>query len=249
MKALKRICLVWMIAFIAAIVKTSNTEWIDNPVVLLIGFLTSGLLWGILDIWGTSDMDEYIKKDDVLNLLRKNSITKKITFADGVSIYDSVKNIPTVDVAPRKGNDVPRYIKLPQPEYLPPTAEELEQFAANLYQSPIEIIMQEMHTQFDDEVFKATQTYGINVDKNELIKALEYDRDQYNKGFADGSRIDTTAIRAEVAREIFEEIEELFRQHKEGGYYLDGTWFPERLDLYTEDAFAELKNKYAEVQK
>jgi hypothetical protein len=53
-------------------------------------------------------------------------------------------------------------------------------------------------------------------------------------------------LRAEVAREIFEEIEELFRQHKEGGYYLNGAWFPERLDLYTEDAFEELKNKYAE---
>ena len=55
--------------------------------------------------------------------------------------------------------------------------------------------------------------------------------------------------RAEVAREIFEEIEELFRQHKEGGYYLNGAWFPERLDLYTEDAFAELKKKYTEGQK
>jgi hypothetical protein len=52
-------------------------------------------------------------------------------------------------------------------------------------------------------------------------------------------------LRAEMVREIFEEIEELFRQHKEGGYYLNGAWFPERLDLYTEDAFEELKKKYA----
>ncbi len=57
------------------------------------------------------------------------------------------------------------------------------------------------------------------------------------------------APRAEVAREIFEEIEELFRQHKEGGYYLNGVWFPERLDLYTEDALEELKKKYTEGQK
>jgi hypothetical protein len=57
------------------------------------------------------------------------------------------------------------------------------------------------------------------------------------------------APRAEVAREIFEEIEELFRQHKEGGYYLNGAWFPERLDLYTEDAFEELKKKYTEGGK
>lgn len=44
-------------------------------------------------------MTEYIKKEDVLKLLEKNSITKKITLADGISIYDSVKNAPTADVA------------------------------------------------------------------------------------------------------------------------------------------------------
>ena len=55
--------------------------------------------------------------------------------------------------------------------------------------------------------------------------------------------------KAEAAVEIFEEIEELFRQHKEGGYYLNGAWFPERLDLYTEDAFEELKKKYTEGEK
>lgn len=43
-------------------------------------------------------MAEYIKKEDVLKLLEKNSITKKITLADGISIYDSVKNASTADV-------------------------------------------------------------------------------------------------------------------------------------------------------
>lgn len=46
-------------------------------------------------------MDEYIKKDDVLKLLNRNSITKIITFADGISVYDSVKKLPTADVVPR----------------------------------------------------------------------------------------------------------------------------------------------------
>lgn len=50
--------------------------------------------------------------------------------------------------------------------------------------------------------------------------------------------------REKVAKEIFAEIEEVFRQHTEGGYYLNGTWFPERFDLYTGDAIAELKKKY-----
>lgn len=55
-----------------------------------------------------------------------------------------------------------------------------------MYQSPIEIITKQMRTQFEDNVFKAIQDYGIVVDKEELIKALQYDRNQYEKGFADG---------------------------------------------------------------
>jgi hypothetical protein len=90
------------------------------------------------------------------------------------------------------------------------------------------------------------------TDIDKLI--AEYDR--VHVGPAGGARklmveapIADVAPRTEVAREIFEEIEELFRQHKEGGYYLNGAWYPERLDLYMEDAFEELKNKYAEGEK
>lgn len=148
-------------------------------------------------------------------------------------------------------NDVPRYIKLPQPEYLPPTVEELEAFAAKRYQSPIEIIMQEIQTQFDGEVFKATQAYGINVDKDELIKALQYDRDQYNKGFADGSRIDTTAIRAEVAREIFREIyAEIFEMFPLKVFHLiGGACVGESFELGKERALHDVLNCIAELEK
>ena len=43
-------------------------------------------------------MPEYIERDTVLKELNKNSITKKITLANGVSIFDTIKNIPTADV-------------------------------------------------------------------------------------------------------------------------------------------------------
>lgn len=52
MKALKRVFLVWMIAFLAAIVKWSNDEWLNNPKVLIIGFVVTTLGWGLLDIFG-----------------------------------------------------------------------------------------------------------------------------------------------------------------------------------------------------
>lgn len=43
-------------------------------------------------------MKEYIEREIVLSLLNRNSITKHITFADDVSIYDAVKSLPTADV-------------------------------------------------------------------------------------------------------------------------------------------------------
>ena len=41
---------------------------------------------------------------------------------------------------------------------------------------------------FDDMVFRAVAEVGIEVDRDELIKALAYDREQYRKGFVDGYR-------------------------------------------------------------
>ena len=53
------------------------------------------------------------------------------------------------------------------------------------YQSPIELIQSEMKMRVDDGIVKAVQEVGVNVDKGELLKALAYDRDQYNKGYHD----------------------------------------------------------------
>ena len=53
------------------------------------------------------------------------------------------------------------------------------------YESPIEMIMGQMRTEVDGEIFKAVQDIGVNVDREELLKALRYDRGQYEKGYAD----------------------------------------------------------------
>ena len=55
-----------------------------------------------------------------------------------------------------------------------------------MYKSPIEIMQKEMRVQMENGVLKAVQDVGINVDKAELLKALAYDREQYQKGYADG---------------------------------------------------------------
>ena len=40
--------------------------------------------------------------------------------------------------------------------------------------------------QQEEQTLQAIQKVGIKVDKDELVKALAYDRRQYEKGYADG---------------------------------------------------------------
>ena len=58
------------------------------------------------------------------------------------------------------------------------------------YKSPIEIYVQQLRIErertFESEILKALQGYEITVNKDELIKALKYDRDQYQRGYDEG---------------------------------------------------------------
>ena len=49
-----------------------------------------------------------------------------------------------------------------------------------MYKPPIEMVMEEvfqkMDEDFENSIFKAILKVGINVDKEELLKALIYDR-------------------------------------------------------------------------
>jgi hypothetical protein len=56
-----------------------------------------------------------------------------------------------------------------------------------MYKSPIEIYETELETQLEGEILRAVKRVGVSVDKDELIKALKYDRDQYNEGYHDAS--------------------------------------------------------------
>ena len=55
-----------------------------------------------------------------------------------------------------------------------------------MYKSPIEVIYRDLQTQMEGDVFRAVQSYDINVDKDKLIHALAYDRGQYKEGYIDG---------------------------------------------------------------
>lgn len=58
------------------------------------------------------------------------------------------------------------------------------------YKSPIEVMIERINGQIkyeaENAVYKEVRRIGVNVDKGELIKALRYDREQYEKGYLDG---------------------------------------------------------------
>jgi hypothetical protein len=59
-----------------------------------------------------------------------------------------------------------------------------------MYRSPVEALVTDIQHQIDkemdEEIYKAVVSVGINVDKDELIRALAYDRHRYAKGHFDG---------------------------------------------------------------
>lgn len=99
---------------------------------------------------------------------------------------------------------MPKYVYKNKPISLDECYQKL---AALNYQSPVNIVYQGLQSKFEGDIYQAIQSYGVHVDKDELIKALQYDRDQYKKGFADGCIDRTGALKKEIAREILEEIE------------------------------------------
>ena len=53
------------------------------------------------------------------------------------------------------------------------------------YKSPVNIIEKEWETKIEGDIIKAIKSYDIDVNKEELIKALNYDRNQYKAGYKD----------------------------------------------------------------
>ena len=61
-----------------------------------------------------------------------------------------------------------------------------------------------------NQIFQAIQKCDIVVDKQELIKALQYDRGQYEKGYNDGLKAGYEKAKAELLEKITESIEKGF---------------------------------------
>lgn len=56
-----------------------------------------------------------------------------------------------------------------------------------IFESTIDSISKAIIKQREDAIFAEIQSaFGVEVDKGELIRALQYDREQYDRGYADG---------------------------------------------------------------
>lgn len=57
------------------------------------------------------------------------------------------------------------------------------------YESPITLLEQvskELNESIEEQVYTTIQDIGVAIDKEELIKALNYDRNQYEEGYKKG---------------------------------------------------------------
>ena len=79
------------------------------------------------------------------------------------------------------------------------------------YESPITKVIQQVEQDVirqeeDALVCEVSRKIGFDIDKDRLIKALQYDSDQYDKGYLDGLRCNfnstLNAMRAKVKNEI-----------------------------------------------
>lgn len=74
-----------------------------------------------------------------------------------------------------------------------------------MYESPINIIYQDIEMQIvkqlEHTVVEAIRKCDVVVVKDELIKALNYDRNQYSKGYKDGANAVLAKVRAEISEE------------------------------------------------
>lgn len=61
-----------------------------------------------------------------------------------------------------------------------------------MYECPVKFnfgdIQMQIVKQQENEVYMAVQKCGVDVDKEELKRALKYDREQYEKGYEDAVR-------------------------------------------------------------
>ena len=87
-----------------------------------------------------------------------------------------------------------------------------------MYESPITVLRTNMETQIEGEILKAVHSIGVHVDKEELLKALRHERDQYNNGYQEGIH-DAQPKWISVKDRLPDDLEEVLILVKETEFY------------------------------
>lgn len=88
------------------------------------------------------------------------------------------------------------------------------------YESPVKVYQSELQTTIEDKILHVAQSIDIDIDKKELLKALEYDRNQYKKGYEAGYKRaieDVTESSCFTMRDPTSEELELIKKYWTGG--------------------------------
>lgn len=100
-----------------------------------------------------------------------------------------------------------------------------------MYESPIEIIQRDIangiQAKMENDICNVICSYGINVNRDELIKALNYDRQQYEKGYRDACNRPGYFNTHQVACMLAD----IFKDNCACNYNGNDEWLPKVCDL------------------
>ena len=78
-------------------------------------------------------------------------------------------------------------------------------FSGMDYKSPVELFVGKAQVEIENHVVSVVQKMGVNVDKDELLRALRYDREQYEKGYKAGyGRREMEIVRCKDCKHFYE---------------------------------------------
>lgn len=106
-----------------------------------------------------------------------------------------------------------------------------------MYESPINFIFGDIQTQIvkqqENEAYMAVQKCGVDVDKEELMRALQYDREQYEQGYEDAVNDITNSIIKKL-REKQRECFDLYDAYLDGEDYRKSLLLEEMINIVKE---------------
>jgi hypothetical protein len=106
-----------------------------------------------------------------------------------------------------------------------------------MYECPVKFnfgdIQMQIVKQQENEAYMAIQKCGVDVDKEELIRALKYDREQYEKGYEDAVR----QVKEDIIKELMTQREwylNLYAEFMDGEDYRSSLLLEKVIDIVKE---------------